>query len=121
MKRLVMAIAILAAGTAFTASAQTAAPDPAKVAAGKKVYDAASSKCSMCHAIAGKGNAKYPLDGIGGKMTAADLKMWFTDPAAMEAKLKTMPAVKMSSMVGKSVKLSPADVDNLVAYMLSLK
>src|SRR5688500_5449987 len=47
------------------------------VAAGQKVYE--TQKCSLCHSVAGKGNAKGSLDGVGKKHTAADLKLWITD------------------------------------------
>jgi len=92
----------------------------AKVAAGKKAYDA--EKCSTCHMIAGTGMKalNLPLDGVGAKLTAADLKKWFTDTTAMEAKLPKKPTVKMSDYL-KTHKLSDADVDALVAYMQSLK
>ena len=41
---------------------------------GEAVY--AAQKCSMCHAIAGKGKAANPLDGVGAKLSAADIKQW---------------------------------------------
>ncbi len=95
------------------------APDPAKVAAGQKAYDA--QKCSTCHAIKGQGGKlASALDGVGAKLPAADIKKWLTDPAAMEAKLTTKPKMSMSAAM-KSKKLSDADVDALTAYMLSLK
>jgi hypothetical protein len=34
---------------------------------GVKVY--AAQKCSICHSIAGAGNKKLPLDGVGAKLT----------------------------------------------------
>jgi mono/diheme cytochrome c family protein len=48
----------LSVGLAVPAMAQDAR------AAGEKVY--AEQKCSLCHAIAGKGNAKGPLDEVDG-------------------------------------------------------
>ena len=41
---------------------------------GMKVF--AESKCSMCHSIDGKGNAKGALDEVGSKLSAADIKAW---------------------------------------------
>ena len=46
---------------AISAFAAVAAAQDA--AAGAKVY--ADQKCSVCHSIAGKGNAKGPLDDVG--------------------------------------------------------
>ena len=44
-----------------------------------KVYT--DQKCSVCHAIAGKGNAKGALDSVGSKFTAAEIHEWIVDPA----------------------------------------
>jgi mono/diheme cytochrome c family protein len=97
---------------ATAASAQ----DAKTVEAGKKVYEA--QKCSACHMIAGKGNKMFPLDGVGAKLSAGDMKKWFTHTAEMEAALPKKPAIKMSS---KKYDMKPADLDALVAYMMSLK
>lgn len=115
MKRVLLAVA----GVAFLSGAVVFAQD-AKVEAGKKAYEA--QKCSTCHVLAGKGTPKIAsvLDGIGGKLSAVDLKKWFTDTAAMEAKLPKKPLVTMSGYL-KTHKLTPADIDGLVAYMASLK
>ena len=99
------------------AAAQT--PDPKKVADGQKAYDV--HKCNTCHTVKGQGSkAASALDGVGAKLSAADIKGWLTNTAAMEAKLKTKPKVPMS-MYMKGQKLTDADVDALVAYMSSLK
>jgi mono/diheme cytochrome c family protein len=90
-----------------------------KAADGQKVY--AASKCATCHAIAGVGGKiASPLDKVGSKLSAAELKMWLTDPAAMEAKLKAKPKMSMAPFM-KKLNLSDADVAALVAYMQSLK
>jgi cytochrome c1 len=46
--------------------------------------------------------------------------MWITDSAAMEAKLKEPPRLKMSTAM-RAKKVTDADVDALVAYMQSLR
>ena len=83
---------------------------------GEEVY--AAQKCSMCHAIAGKGNKQNPLDGIGAKLSADDIRQWIVDPAAMTAKSKS---TKKPPMPSKWAKLPAADLDALVAYLQSLK
>lgn len=109
MVRLALAVTFVA-GLASVAAAQDA------VKKGQEVYTA--QKCSMCHSIAGQGNKKFPLDGIGGKLSAADIKEWIVNPDAMQAKLTgPKPVMKMKSF--KS--LPAADVDALVAYLGSLK
>ena len=70
--------------------------------------------------IAGKGNKIGKLDGVATKLSAADIKKWLTDPLEMEKKLEKPPKVKMSSKA-KQMKLTDADVEALVAYMLTLK
>lgn len=81
---------------------------------GKAVYTA--NKCQTCHAIEGKGNKKFPLDGVGKKLSAEDITTWITDPKAMEAKLAEKPKIHM-----KAYKLDDSDLKALVGYMQSLK
>jgi mono/diheme cytochrome c family protein len=86
-----------------------------KIEAGKKVYGA--QKCQTCHAIAGTGGkASSPLDGVGSKLTAAEIKAWITNPDPLQAKIKPAPKVKM-----KKYTLPDADLDALVTYLASLK
>ena len=77
----------------------------------------AAQKCSMCHAIAGKGNAKGPLDTVGAKYSAADLKEWIVNAKGMTEKTKAMrkPAMRDFSA------LPAADVEALVGYLRTLK
>ena len=112
MKRFVAGVfgVLVMSGMSLAAAGQ----DAAKIEAGKKVYDA--NKCMSCHAIDGKGMKKYPLDGVGAKLSADDIKKWLTNPAEMEAKLAVKQPMKM-----KVFKLAPADLDALVAYLASLK
>jgi mono/diheme cytochrome c family protein len=121
MKALVgVTTAALVIAVAMTATAVRAQqPDPAKAAAGQKVFE--TQKCSTCHAV--KDGEKKPassLVGVSAKLSDADMKKWLTDTAAMEAKLPKKPAMSMATFM-KTHKLSDADVDALVAYMKSLK
>lgn len=83
---------------------------------GQAVY--AAQKCSMCHQIAGKGNKASPLDGVGTKLSAAEIREWIVDPVGMAKKTKS---TKKPPMAAKYAKLPAADIDALVAYMQSLK
>ena len=83
---------------------------------GEQVY--AAQKCSICHAIAGKGSKTNPLDGVGKKLSAADIKQWIVNPTDMTAKAKSQKKPPMPNKYGK---LPAADIDGLVAYMQSLK
>ena len=106
--RRVVALAVLCLGVAATASAQDAK------AKGEKVY--ADQKCSLCHSIAGKGNPKGSLDGVGGKVKPEEIREWIVDPKGMTAKTKATRKPEM-----KQYTLSKDDVDALVAYLSSLK
>ena len=83
---------------------------------GEAVY--AAQKCSVCHQIAGKGSKASPLDGVGTKLSAADIRAWIVTPIEMAAKVKS---TKKPPMTAKYAKLPAADLDALVAYMQSLK
>jgi len=96
--------------TAFAANA-TAGQD---AAAGAKVF--ADQKCSLCHSVAGKGNVKGPLDEVGSKLSAADIRAWITDAKAMTAKTSATRKPEM-----KAYSLDKGDTDALVAYLLTLK
>jgi mono/diheme cytochrome c family protein len=83
---------------------------------GAEVY--AAQKCSVCHSIAGKGGKQSPLDGVGAKLSADDIRQWIVDPIAMAKKANS---TKKPPMPKKYDKLPAADLDALVAYMQSLK
>ena len=102
---------------AFVCSAGIAtAQDAAQVKKGEQVY--AAQKCSICHSIAGKGGKASPLDGVGAKFSAADIRQWIVEPVAMA---KKSSSTKKPPMPKKYDKLPAADIDGLVAYMQSLK
>lgn len=100
----------------FVLGASAGAQDAKKIEAGKKIYEA--QKCATCHMVAGKGNKMHPLDGVGAKLSATDIKRWFTHTAEMEAALPKKPTLKMSS---KNYDLKDPDLGALVAYLQSLK
>jgi mono/diheme cytochrome c family protein len=94
--------------------AAVAAAQDAKVAKGQQLYT--DQKCSLCHSIAGKGNAKGSLDGVGTKLTADEIRSWISDAKGMTAKTKATRKPEM-----KAYTLPKDDVDALVAYLSTLK
>lgn len=78
---------------------------------GKALYE---KQCKLCHGIgADKGKMADkggPLDGVGAKRDAAWLRKYLSDPKS------AMPDAKMPKM-----KLTDQQLDDLVAYMLTLK
>jgi mono/diheme cytochrome c family protein len=75
-----------------------------------------AQKCSLCHAVAGKGNPKGALDDVGTKLKADEIRQWIVDAKAMTAKTQATRKPEM-----KAYTLPKADVDALVAYLSSLK
>ena len=103
-----LAAAVLGLLTALPAAAQDLK------AKGEKVFT--DQKCSLCHSVAGKGNTKGPLDGVGSKLSEADIRAWITDANAMTTKTGATRKPVM-----KQYSLPKDDVDALVAYLTSLK
>ena len=99
----------LCVGLAAAASAQDA-----KVAKGEKLF--VDQKCTLCHSVGDKGNKKGPLDGVGTKLKADEIREWLTDAPGMTAKTK---ATRKPAM--KSYTLPKEDVEALAAYLLTLK
>jgi mono/diheme cytochrome c family protein len=83
---------------------------------GQEVYTA--QKCQVCHSVAGKGGKASPLDGVGAKLSADDIRQWITHPKDAAAKAKSTKKPPMQDKYGT---LPAADIDALVAYMQSLK
>ena len=114
--RRLLPLPALAFAFALAGPSPAAAQDAAAIKRGQEVY--AAQKCSLCHAIAGKGKASSPLDGVGTKLSAADIKQWIVNPTEMTAKTKS---TKKPPMPNKYGSLPAADVDALVAYLQTLK
>ena len=104
LKRVVIAAGAAAALVAF---AGTASAQDAKLEKGIKVYT--DQKCSTCNSIEGKGNAKGVLDGVGSKLTAAEIREWITDPAGMATKMKAerKPAMSASRILRSAERAAP--------------
>ncbi len=79
--------------------------DPAQIARGKQVC--AERRCAACHAVAGEGNRKSPLDGVGARVDAKDLRRWIVTPREMKPTVKRPLYDEMPA----------ADIDALVAYL----
>ena len=106
-------ISVVVAGLVAVAGGNAAAQSTA--ADGEKVF--AAQKCTICHAVGAQGNKKGPLDNVGAKLTADEIRMWITQAPVMAAKVKAerKPAMKAFTALSKE------DVDALVAYLQTLK
>ena len=107
--------ALAALGLVAVLAAPAPALAQAQVERGMKVF--ADSKCSLCHSVAGKGNAKGVLDDVGGRLKATEIHEWLVNPEAMR---KTTGFDRKPPM--KSFSTPPKeDLDALVAYLQTLK
>jgi mono/diheme cytochrome c family protein len=88
--------------------------DAKAVDRGKAVF---AGKCSICHAIAGKGNPKGALDDVGTKLTADQIRQWLLTPKEMADKEKATRKPRCSRML----KLAKGDIDALVAFLQTLR
>ena len=109
-------MAALIAGGAG-ASAQAAPAPGGAQAADKGAAVFVAQKCSLCHSLDGKGNAKGPLDSVGLRLSANELREWMVHPAEMTKKTKAERKPPMRAYPN----LPKEDLDAIVAYMLSLK
>jgi len=100
---------------AMTAAVAAAQSDAGLVSRGENVY--AEQKCAVCHSIAGKGNQKGPLDDVGSRLSAEEIRLWIVDPVAMTAKTKAArkPAMRAYPNIAKD------DLEALIAYLRSVR
>ena len=105
-------------GLGIVLIAGSASAQDTKAAQGEKLF--AQHKCSMCHSIGGKGTAnalKGPLDDVGARLSAEELRQWLINPKEMTIKSKSTRKPPMPDYA----KLSKEDVEALVSYMQTLK
>jgi mono/diheme cytochrome c family protein len=76
-----------------------------------------AQKCTMCHSLDGKGNPKGPLDAIGSKLKADEIRQWITTPVEMAANANATRKPAMKSFAT----LSKEDLDAVVAFLASKK
>jgi mono/diheme cytochrome c family protein len=82
---------------------------------GEAVY--ATLRCSLCHSLDGKGAKAGPLDDIGTKLTADEIREWIEKPAEMTKKHNATrkPAMRAYPNLPKE------DLDALVTFLASKK
>lgn len=85
----------------------TSAPE-AVVELGKAVYR--QQRCQTCHSIAGVGNRRYPLDGVGTRLTEEQVRKWIVAPKEMDPKVRKRPYDKLPAN----------ELEALVTYLLGL-
>ena len=81
---------------------------------GRQIY--AQQGCGFCHSIDGQGNPRNPLDGVGNKRTASELRNFIIGADTLQGLLPT----GIINMKQKYKELSADELDALVIYMQSL-
>ena len=76
----------------------------ATVTRGRAVY--VEQRCRACHSIEGDGNTRSPLDGVGGRLTEEEIRLWIVAPHEID------PAVAK-----RGYQLPEEDLSALVAYL----
>jgi len=110
-----VAVVTIACLVGLVLAAPAWAQDAKLIEQGAKIY--AEQKCSLFHAVAGKGHPKGALDAVGTKLTADEIRQWIVTPKEMTAKTKAERKPPMKAYPN----LTKGDVDALVAYLTSLK
>lgn len=112
---------VVALSFVFAAQQNPAAPAGAATSPGadhdrgRSVF--AKQSCSTCHSIAGAGNPRSPLDGVGARWEPAELRAWITGTGIAADLLP--PAIAKRKQRYQSI--PEDDLKALIAYLSSLK
>ena len=79
-----------------------------RIARGRELFR--SVGCARCHSAEGVGRDRYPLDGVGARLSTDTLRAWIVDPRSVD------PAVRKPAYDH----LPQEEVDALVEYLASL-
>jgi len=96
--------------TTTAAPALRAPAASAQVARGEQLY--LDLGCARCHSIAGRGNPRLPLDGVGSRSSETEIRAWIAPGVSPPGSYQQRHA---------DLGLSPEQVDALAAYLLALK
>lgn len=96
-------------------SAESIEPDSQHIKAGQQVFE--QQGCARCHSIAGKGNSGNPLDGVGVRRTAEEIRDWIIAADGLQG---ILPA-RVFKLKQSYAKLPDHDLEVLVIYMQSLR
>ena len=97
--------------------AETVTGDDEQVAAitlGRKVYG--EQRCAICHSIGGVGNSRSPLDDVGQRLTAEEIRNWIIAPPELNLDMSNRAHDAKQAYQD----LPEAELDALVLYLQSL-
>lgn len=111
-----LAAGVVQAPPEGSAPPATSAPPAAGVPTGAQLIAEANPRCGLCHTIAGKGNPKGPLDGVGSRRSREEIKSWIRTPVEMakkHGKTRKPPMVPYPEF-------SDEELDALATYLAEL-
>ena len=94
-------------------SPEAVAPDRERIEAGRHVYQ--QQTCARCHSIAGAGNPRNSLDGVGARRTPEELRDWILGSGAVQELLP-----ERIFKLKQAYQFSDDELDALVIYLQSL-
>ena len=94
-------------------SPEPVAPGRERIEAGRHVYQ--QQTCARCHSIAGAGNPRNSLDGVGARRTPEELRDWILGSGAVQELLP-----ERIFKLKQAYQLSDDELDALVIYLQSL-
>ena len=89
--------------------------DAQSIAAGEKVYT--RENCARCHSVAGQGNPRNPLDGVGSRHSSNAMADWIIGAESLRGVLPDRTLARKQ----RFQKLSAEDLRVLSIYMQSLR
>lgn len=104
-----------AAATARVAAAPATPVQPTGEEAGRAVF--AAQDCARCHAVAGQGNPRSPLDGVGGRLGRAQLRDWVLGAEPVRDDLSRRALEAKAAYAA----LPPAELEALLDYLQTLR
>jgi mono/diheme cytochrome c family protein len=110
MKKTVIAAGVVM--VTWMVPAPAAAQTPSK---GEQVYVA--QRCSLCHSLDGKGQKAGPLDEVGSKLSADEIREWILHPVEMTKKTNATRKPPMRAYPN----LAKEDVEALVTFLAAKK
>lgn len=99
----------------FAKQQKSTSLDSKLIEAGRRVYG--QQACARCHSIAGEGNPRNSLDGVGTRYTAQEIREWITAADTLQEELPVYVLRSKQKYRG----LQADDLDALVIYLQSLR
>ncbi len=93
------------------AAAPAPAEDASQASSGKEIYS--REGCARCHSIAGEGSPRSPLDGVGERLLAEEIRKWIIAAPELEDELSGR-VFRTKQAYGK---LPEPELAALVAYL----